>query len=239
MCHRDPRPAPTPCSACSPCDRGAPTSSPSRRRAACATPTREPRATSTRRPNGSCGSAGRRPTPSTTGADSAPSTRSPTAGAGAARLVRDTNTEPPARLRSAAATAVRRPDRQGHHRRVAGETADGARRLFDDAVERLLRPYVTDDSAPFPERRHIAALVAAFVADYLHLIERWSEFARDEIRELASHRRTRHDRPHPRDPRHRARRQEHPRARQLIGREHSPMGGSAEGDPSDVCDGYA
>jgi DNA-binding PadR family transcriptional regulator len=61
------------------------------------------------------------------------------------------------------------------------ETADSARQLFDDAVERLLRPYVTDDDAPFPERRHIAALVAAFVADYLHLIERWSEFARDEI----------------------------------------------------------
>ena len=66
--------------------------------------------------------------------------------------------------------------------RCLEETAEGARRLFDDAIERLIRPYVTDDHAPFPERRHIAALVAAFVADYLHLIERWSEFARDEIR---------------------------------------------------------
>jgi PadR family transcriptional regulator, regulatory protein AphA len=66
--------------------------------------------------------------------------------------------------------------------RCLEETAESARRLFDDAVERLLRPYVTDDGGPFPERRHIAALVAAFVADYLHLIERWSEFARDEIR---------------------------------------------------------
>jgi hypothetical protein len=62
------------------------------------------------------------------------------------------------------------------------DTAHGARRLFDDAVERLLRPYLSDDGGPFPERRHIAALVAAFVADYLHHIERWSEFARDEIR---------------------------------------------------------
>jgi DNA-binding PadR family transcriptional regulator len=65
--------------------------------------------------------------------------------------------------------------------RCLEETAEGARQLFDDAIERLIRPYVTDDRAPFPERRHIAALVAAFVADYLHLIERWSEFARDEI----------------------------------------------------------
>jgi PadR family transcriptional regulator AphA len=62
------------------------------------------------------------------------------------------------------------------------ETADNARRLFDDAIQRLIHPYLTDDHAPFPERRHIVALVAAFVADYLHLIERWSEFARDEIR---------------------------------------------------------
>ena len=66
--------------------------------------------------------------------------------------------------------------------RCLEETADSARQLFDDAIQRLLRPYVDDDRAPFPERRHIAALVAAFVADYLHLIERWSEFARDEIR---------------------------------------------------------
>ena len=57
------------------------------------------------------------------------------------------------------------------------ETAESTRRLFDDAVERLLSPYLSDDGGPFPERRHIAALVAAFVADYLHLIERWSEFA--------------------------------------------------------------
>jgi len=66
--------------------------------------------------------------------------------------------------------------------RCLQQTAADARHLFDDAIERLLRPYVTDDSAPFPERRHIAALVAAFVADYLHLVERWSEFARAEIR---------------------------------------------------------
>jgi DNA-binding PadR family transcriptional regulator len=66
--------------------------------------------------------------------------------------------------------------------RCLEETAEGARRLYDDAAERLLRPYVTDESAPFPERRHIAALVAAFVADYLRLVERWSEFARDEVR---------------------------------------------------------
>ena len=61
-------------------------------------------------------------------------------------------------------------------------TAESARQLFDDAVERMLRPYLGDEGGPFPERRHIAALLAAFVADYLHLIERWSEFARDEIR---------------------------------------------------------
>ena len=46
----------------------------------------------------------------------------------------------------------------------------------------MIRPYLTDEDAPFPQRRHIVALVAAFVADYLHLIERWSEFACDEIR---------------------------------------------------------
>jgi PadR family transcriptional regulator, regulatory protein AphA len=62
------------------------------------------------------------------------------------------------------------------------QTAETARQLLDDGSERLLRPYVTDESAPFPERSHIAALVAAFVAEYLHLIERWSEFARDEVR---------------------------------------------------------
>jgi PadR family transcriptional regulator, regulatory protein AphA len=66
--------------------------------------------------------------------------------------------------------------------RCLAEAAEGARWLFDDAVERLLSPYLTDDGGPFPGRRHITALVAAFVADYLHLIERWSEFARDEIR---------------------------------------------------------
>jgi PadR family transcriptional regulator, regulatory protein AphA len=82
--------------------------------------------------------------------------------------------------------------------RCLAATAEDARWLFDDAVERLLRPYLTDDGGPFPERRHIAALVAAFVADYLHLIERWSEFARDEIRgwprtnELGLTDRTRH-----------------------------------------------
>jgi PadR family transcriptional regulator, regulatory protein AphA len=67
--------------------------------------------------------------------------------------------------------------------RCLEEAAANARHLFDDAIERLLRPYVTDEGAPFPERRHIAALIAAFVADYLHLVERWSEFARDEIRQ--------------------------------------------------------
>jgi DNA-binding PadR family transcriptional regulator len=62
------------------------------------------------------------------------------------------------------------------------EAAESARQLFGDGVERLLRPYVAEGDGPFPERRHIVALVAAFVADYLHLIERWSEFAREEIR---------------------------------------------------------
>jgi DNA-binding PadR family transcriptional regulator len=66
--------------------------------------------------------------------------------------------------------------------RCLKETATSARHLLDEGIQRLLRPYVTDDDAPFPERRHIAALVAAFVTDYLLLIERWSEFARDEIR---------------------------------------------------------
>jgi hypothetical protein len=41
---------------------------------------------------------------------------------------------------------------------------------------------VTDVVVPVPERRQIAALLAAFVADYLRLIERWSEFARSEVR---------------------------------------------------------
>jgi PadR family transcriptional regulator, regulatory protein AphA len=66
------------------------------------------------------------------------------------------------------------------------QTADSARQLYDEGAARLLRPYVTDDNVPFPERRHIAALMAAFVADYLRLIERWSEFARDEIRRWPS-----------------------------------------------------
>jgi DNA-binding PadR family transcriptional regulator len=66
--------------------------------------------------------------------------------------------------------------------RCLEETANSARHLLDDGIQRLLRPYVTDDQVPFPERRHIAALIAAFVSDYLLLIERWSEFARDEIR---------------------------------------------------------
>jgi DNA-binding PadR family transcriptional regulator len=66
--------------------------------------------------------------------------------------------------------------------RCLQETADEARGLLDDANERLIRPYLADDDVPFPERRHIAALLAAFIADYLRLIERWSEFARDEIR---------------------------------------------------------
>jgi PadR family transcriptional regulator AphA len=70
--------------------------------------------------------------------------------------------------------------------RCLEETAAHARQLSDDAIQRVLLPYVTDDRAPFPERRHIAALVAAFVADYLHLIERWSEFARAEIRDWPS-----------------------------------------------------
>jgi DNA-binding PadR family transcriptional regulator len=60
------------------------------------------------------------------------------------------------------------------------ETAERARQLLDDGIERVLRPYVNVD-VPFPERSHIIALLGAFVADYLRLIERWSEFARDEI----------------------------------------------------------
>jgi DNA-binding PadR family transcriptional regulator len=65
--------------------------------------------------------------------------------------------------------------------RCLGETAERARQLLAEGVERLLRPYVGDGDVPFPERVHIAGLLAAFVADYLRLIERWSEFARDEI----------------------------------------------------------
>jgi PadR family transcriptional regulator AphA len=66
--------------------------------------------------------------------------------------------------------------------RCLQESAGNARQQFDEAIQRLIRPYLADEDGPFPQRRHIAALVAAFVADYLHLIERWSEFARDEIR---------------------------------------------------------
>jgi PadR family transcriptional regulator, regulatory protein AphA len=65
--------------------------------------------------------------------------------------------------------------------RYLEETAANARQLLDDGAERLLRP-LTEDGGPFPERRHIAALVAAFVFDHLLLIERWSRFARDEVR---------------------------------------------------------
>jgi DNA-binding PadR family transcriptional regulator len=64
-------------------------------------------------------------------------------------------------------------------------TAESARRQLDDGVERLLRGYLAEDGGPFPERQHIVALVAAFVADYLQLIERWSEFARREIQSWA------------------------------------------------------
>jgi DNA-binding PadR family transcriptional regulator len=60
------------------------------------------------------------------------------------------------------------------------ETGERARQLLDDGLERVLRPYVTGD-VQFPERSHIIALLGAFVAEYLRLIERWSEFARDEI----------------------------------------------------------
>ncbi|HEY8545016.1 MAG TPA: PadR family transcriptional regulator [Acidimicrobiales bacterium] len=68
--------------------------------------------------------------------------------------------------------------------RTLAATAEWARHQFEDAVERVLRPYLDDDGGdvPFPDRRHIAALVAVFVAEHLHLVERWSEFARGEIR---------------------------------------------------------
>jgi DNA-binding PadR family transcriptional regulator len=63
------------------------------------------------------------------------------------------------------------------------QAADSARSLLEDGIERLLRPYAVDEGAPYPERAHIIALIAAFVSDYLLLIERWCEFARAEIRE--------------------------------------------------------
>ncbi len=102
---------------------------------------------------------------------------------GAARVVRDTTTQPQLEFESLLRLLFADQTDTATLDRWLEATADDARQLFDDAVERLLRPYVTDDGGPFPERRHIAALVAAFVADYLHLIERWSEFAREEIRE--------------------------------------------------------
>jgi DNA-binding PadR family transcriptional regulator len=39
-----------------------------------------------------------------------------------------------------------------------------------------------DGDAPFPERLHISALVAAFTRDLLSLMIHWSEFAQDEIK---------------------------------------------------------
>ena len=40
-----------------------------------------------------------------------------------------------------------------------------------------------DGEAPFPERLHISALVAAFSRDLLLLMTRWSEFAEREIKQ--------------------------------------------------------
>jgi hypothetical protein len=37
------------------------------------------------------------------------------------------------------------------------------------------------DEAPFPDRLHISALVAAFTQELLLLMTRWSEFAQREI----------------------------------------------------------
>jgi PadR family transcriptional regulator, regulatory protein AphA len=60
-------------------------------------------------------------------------------------------------------------------------SAESARQLHDDG-KRLLAGYLADDDGgPFPDRRNIGALVAAFAGDYLRLVEDWSEFARREI----------------------------------------------------------
>ena len=47
--------------------------------------------------------------------------------------------------------------------------------------------------APFPERLHISALVAAFTRDLLLLMIQWSEFARARNQAVAENRRSRHD----------------------------------------------
>ena len=47
--------------------------------------------------------------------------------------------------------------------------------------------------APFSERLHISALVAAFTRDLLVLMIQWSEFARARDQAVAANRRSRHD----------------------------------------------
>jgi DNA-binding PadR family transcriptional regulator len=58
-------------------------------------------------------------------------------------------------------------------------THDEIRQSYDEGMT-LVEAWLAGE-APFPERLHISALVAAFTRDLLALMLRWSEFAQHEI----------------------------------------------------------
>lgn len=51
----------------------------------------------------------------------------------------------------------------------------------DEGRELVVRSYLTDEGGPFPERRHISALVVAFYAQFAALYDDWCRFAAAEI----------------------------------------------------------
>jgi PadR family transcriptional regulator, regulatory protein AphA len=55
-----------------------------------------------------------------------------------------------------------------------------ARALLEQGAEQC-RDYLAT-GGPFPQRRHITALIAAFAADFLLLVERWSRLAAAEVK---------------------------------------------------------
>jgi DNA-binding PadR family transcriptional regulator len=59
------------------------------------------------------------------------------------------------------------------------QTQDDIRQRYDEGLA-LVEAWLRDE-APFPERLHISALVAAFTRDLLLLMIRWSELAQREI----------------------------------------------------------
>jgi primosomal protein N'' len=59
------------------------------------------------------------------------------------------------------------------------QTQDEIRQSYAEGMT-LVHAWLAGE-APFPERLHISALVAAFTRDLLDLMLRWSEFAQHEI----------------------------------------------------------